>query len=341
MSNRRIVSIDQMIDGINENRFTSEELIDNPRRLVPMKDQNKFKPVLHNNLYVPSYVHGFSLAIEYMKEWFLKYLPDINFKYIHVNGKHMFDDYKRFNNQNIKREKPCLVITPTVDFEYNRDNLDLYQAPADIFLRRSDFQRSFFKDFDKELYLGMQMQNLRMQFNFRVKVSTRAEQLDLKEKMNLRFRIGATQAEERSADFVVPMELLINVAHDAGFKVKQFEKCDNSYVFSEGLEYFIINNGKFMNINVTKDTFNSMVNTGLYVRCLPTIEEPMKFLEYLNTHSLIPFSYKLRAISNHPEYYIRLSDLYCHISTRDHLSLDDGEREGMLDNNFNIDFPVI
>ena len=206
---RKKVSIDEMVYDINNNgnMFTDDVIYNNRKRVVPMTDPDKFKPVLYNNLYVPSYVHGFSLAIEYMKEWFLKYLPDINFKYIHINGKHMFDDYKRFNNQNIKREKPCLIITPNVDYEYNRDNRDLYQAPADIFLRRSDYQRSFFKDTDNKLYLGMQMQNLRMQFNFRVKVSTRAEQLDLKEKMNLRFRIGATQGEYRSADFVVPMEL--------------------------------------------------------------------------------------------------------------------------------------
>lgn len=337
---RKKVSIDEMVYDINNNgnMFTDDVIYNNRKRVVPMTDPDKFKPVLYNNLYVPSYVHGFSLAIEYMKEWFLKYLPDINFRYIHINGKHMFDDYKRFNNQNIKREKPCLIITPNVDYEYNRDNRDLYQAPADIFLRRSDYQRSFFKDTDNKLYLGMQMQNLRMQFNFRVKVSTRAEQLDLKEKMNLRFRIGATQGEYRSADFVVPMELLVNIAHDAGFKVKEFEQCTSNSVYSEGLEYFNITSGKYMPINVSKDNFYSLVQKGLYVRCLPSIEEPMKFLEYLNTHTLLPFSYKLRAISNHPEYYIRLNDLYCHISTMDHLSLDDGEREGMLDNNFNIDF---
>lgn len=333
---RKIVTPSEIASNIN--KFTDEELIDNPRREVELPT-DAFDPVLYNNLYVPSYVHGFSLAIEYMKEWFLKELPDINFKYIHINGKHMFDDYKRFNNQNIKREKPCLVITPNVDFDYNRDNIDLYQAPASIFLRRSDYQRSFFKDKSKNLYLGLQMQALKMQFNFRVKVSTRAEQLDLKEKMNLRFRIGATQAEERSADFVVPMDIMINIANDAGFAIKQYEACDSSYVYNEGLEYFIINNYKYMPCNsVTKENFQSMVRKGLYVRCKPTIKEPIKFLEYLNTHSLIPFSYKLRAISNNPEYYIRLNELYCHISTADHLSLDDGEREGMLDNNFNIDF---
>ena len=335
---RKIVGINEIASNIN-NKFTDGELIDNPRRIVTMIDKDKFKPVLHNNLYVPSYVHGFSLAIEYMREWFLKYLPDVNFRYIHVNGKHMFDDYMRFNNQNIKREKPCLVITPTVDFEYNRDNRDLYQAPADIFLRRSDFQRSFFKDSKRNIYLGMQMQGLRMQFNFRVKVSTRAEQLDIKEKMNLRLRIGATQGEYRTADFVIPMELMINIAHDAGFKIKQFQKCDSSSVFSEGLEYFVLNGDNYMPYNVTAERFKNLVNNkGLYTKCLPSIEEPMEFLEYLNKHSLIPFSYKLRAISNRPEYYIRLSDLYCHISTLDHLNVDDGEREGMLDNNFNIDF---
>ena len=63
--------------------------------------------------------------------------------------------------------------------------------------------------------------------------------------MNLRFRIGATQEEWRSADFVVPMELLVNVANDAGFKVKDFERCTKDSIYSEGLEYFIINSKYF------------------------------------------------------------------------------------------------
>ena len=263
---RKKVSIDEMVSDINRSNgmFTDNTIYDNRKRVIPMTDYDKFKPILYNNLFVPSYVHGFSLAIEYMKEWFLKYLPDINFRYIHINGKHMFDDYKRFNNQNIKREKPCLIITPNVDYEYNRDNRDLYQAPADIFLRRSDWQRSFFKDNDNKLYLAMQMQGLRMQFNFRVKVSTRAEQLDLKEKMNLRFRIGATQGEYRSADFVVPMELLVNVAHDAGFKIKEFEQCTSSSVYGEGLEYFVIN--------------TSSINVGINnLSCIYTIKDLSNF----------------------------------------------------------------
>ena len=88
---RKKVSIGEMVSDISNSNslFTDDVIYDNRKRVVPMTDYDKFKPVLYNNLFIPSYVHGFSLAIEYMKEWFLKYLPDVNFKYIHINGKHM------------------------------------------------------------------------------------------------------------------------------------------------------------------------------------------------------------------------------------------------------------
>ena len=70
---RKKVSIDEMVSDINRSNgmFTDNTIYDNRKRVIPMTDYDKFKPILYNNLFVPSYVHGFSLAIEYMKEWFL------------------------------------------------------------------------------------------------------------------------------------------------------------------------------------------------------------------------------------------------------------------------------
>lgn len=271
---------------------------------IELVDYDRFKPVLYSNLFVPSYVHSYSLAIEYMKRWFLERFEnnegrkedirngkDSNFfKYVHINGKHMFDDYKRFNKQNVKREKPLCIITPNVETDYNRENLDLYNAGAEIFLRRSNFQKSFFKDYDSKLFLGLQMQELKMQFNFRVKVSTKAQQLDLLEKMKLYFRVGGSSTEYKTGDFVIPKDILLNIAHDKGFTIK-----DNDIVDTIG------------------------------------------FLQYLNSHSQVPILYRLRNITNKIEYYMRISPIVCNIRNLDQLQIDDGETEGQLQNNFNID----
>ena len=262
--------------------------------IVYLEDQDKFDPVLYSNLCIPSYVHGYSLAIEYMKKWFLDKFPDNYFKCIHVNGKHMFDDYKRFNKQNVVREKPLAIITPNVDYDNDRENVDLYLAGSEIFLKRSDLQNSFFSDKTNNLNLGLQMQQLKMNFNFRVKVSTKAEQLDVFKRMELNCRVGSSQSEYKMADFNVPMDVMLNIANDAGFNIVNGE-----------------------------------------------IENPTSFVEYLNKNSNIPFSYKLRAINNKLEYFIRMDELYCHILASNKINVDDGERQGSLDNNFNVDLEVV
>lgn len=257
---------------------------------IVIDDFNAFEPVLYKNLYVPSYVHSYSLAIEYMKKWFLSKFNSNYFKYVHINGKHMFDDYKHFNKQNVKREKPYLIITPNIEFDYDRETLDLYTSGIDIYLRRSNHEDSFFKDTVHNSYLTMRMKELKMNFNFRVKVSTRAQQLDLLDRMNLMFKVGGTITEYKSVDFVIPKDIIIDMANMIGHEVENGE-----------------------------------------------IKYPTLFLQYLNTHSLIPFTYKLRNINNKLEYFVRLDNIFCNIWLSNKLSVDDGEREGHLDNNFAID----
>lgn len=250
---------------------------------------------LYGALSVPSYVHGYSLAIEYVRSWFLSKFKKDYFKTVYINGKHVLDDFKYFNKDVIKKEKPMVAIVPTVEFDFDRESLDMYLADPRIYLKKSNFQNAFFKDDEINQYLGMDLRALRMNFNFRIRVSSRAQQLDLFQKMELMFRVGATQREYVSVDFHIPKDIIIAIAKASHFDVD--EKTN-------------------------------------------TIKNIMGFLSYINSHSELPIMFKMRAINQKPEFFLRIKDLYTHIAIKDKLQLDDGEKDGHLENDFHIDMAI-
>lgn len=250
---------------------------------------------LYGNLALPSYVHGYSLAIEYMYNWFKsKFDKDFFRGGIYIDGKNVLDDYKRLNEYAMKNivkgQNPRARMEPRVEFDYDREGLDLYQAPAEVYFRRSKYQDSFFKDYDRDMFLGMMPRALKMNVGFKVRLNTRSQQLDTYNRMELYFRNGATQYEYISVDFHVPKYIMIKIAERAGFEIK---------------------NGEVVDI--------------------------IEFIHYLNQHSDIPFLFKLRAINQKPEFFIRMNNIYAHIAVRDKLQLDDGERDGKLDFNFHVE----
>lgn len=257
----------------------------------------------HTNLYaslaLPSYVHGYSLGIEYMYNWFKSKFPDDFFKGgIYIDGKHVLDDYKRLNDHYmkniIKGENPRARMAPIVEYDWDREGIDLYQGPPQVYLRRSKYEDSFFKDYERGLFLGMKTREMRMNVGFKVRVNSRSQQLDTYNRMELYCRNGATQYEYISVDFHIPKYIMLSIADRAGFVIK-----------------------------------NSQV------------ENIIEFIQYLNKHSEFPFLFKMRAINQQPEFFIRINKLYTHIAVRDKLSLDDGERDGKLDLNFGIEMATI
>ena len=250
---------------------------------------------LNSNIALPSYVHGYSLAIEYMKDWFLKKFEKNYFNDVYIDGRHVLDDYKTFNSkEKVKRINPRVRIEPRVEFDYDREMLDTYMAPPDLYIRKSSFNESFFKDYDRDMFLGMQMKALRMTFNYKVRVNTRSQQLDIYNRILMYFRIGSTMHEDLSIDFHVPKSIMLNIADRAGFEIKNNE-----------------------------------------------IIDIISFLEYINSHSELPFLFKIRAINQKAEFFIRLNGLYTHISCVDKPQLDDGERDGKLDFNFHVELSAV
>lgn len=263
--------------------------------------------LLQQKITVPSEIHGYSLAVEYMRRWFLDkfndyFMPvDENgnrtefFKTVYINGKHVFDDFRQFNKNKekiLKREKPAVQITPIINIDNDRRGLKALQnitGPELFYKNNINYGKYFFYDTEKNIKIILSMDVIEVAFNFKVKVDTFAKQVDIYRFMNLYFRIGDTQSDYVDMDFNFPTHIINQIARQAGY----------------------MKDGK--------------------------IEDPLEFLKYLNMHSKLPITYKLRTINGKPEYFIRVPDLYVHINNTDKLDKDDGERVGMLNNNYTIE----
>lgn len=275
---------------INKYIKTSSEIMGKTCPLADIK-LNKF-------ISIPSSVHGYSVAIEYMRNWFLSFYPKDFFKTVHINGKHVLADYRHLNNRMSKQViKPAVAIVPNINIDYDRESVDLIQGGMNMYTRNSAIQVDrFFNDIDNNLYIGIRVKQIEMPFTFKIRVSSRAQQLELLEFTRIACRIGSTQTHFVDLDVHVPYDIMMALAVDAGFELIEDANGD------------------------------------------PHVKHVTEFLHYLNTYSSIPFTYKLRSINGHCEFFVRLNQCHTHINCTDGISIDEGERDGMLENNFHIEF---
>lgn len=252
-----------------------------PDRLVPFDYKKKLIPshskTLNRSLCIPSAMQSYSLAIEFVKYWFTSKFPKDTFKTIYIDGKNIFDDFRRYSKvELIKRPKPSLSITPSIDWNFNNDNLDMYQYGLDMYQPRGLFKDSFFKDRDRQVYLGIGLETLSINFGIRARVETRGQQIDMYKFIQMAHRVGNMYGEDVDLDFHIPYALVIQMAEDLGFET---DYCDN----------------------VT----------------YPRIRNIHSFLSYLNTHSVLPFLYKFRAENGKNEFFLRMQGMYVNINPTD------------------------
>lgn len=189
-------------------------------RKIDINSINRFKPKLYADLYIPSWVNGYSIATEFVYNWFLSKLPNNFFKTIHIAGKHGFDDFRRFEVGDFaKRERPAVSFNGQVQADFDDDYRDIHMVGIDRFIMRTDYQKSFFKDEVKGRFLGMVPEQILTNFEIRCKVSTRAQQMDLYKRLEIACRIGCTETFDTDLDYHVPYDLMIKMAKDTGFGV--------------------------------------------------------------------------------------------------------------------------
>ena len=105
---------------------------------------------LNKYISIPSSVHGYSLAIEYMRDWIVSKFPKDFFKTVHINGKHVLADFRHLNGPKMKQiQRPAIAIVPQINADYNRENIDLIQGGLNIYTRNAARQIDrFFNDID-------------------------------------------------------------------------------------------------------------------------------------------------------------------------------------------------
>ena len=102
--------------------------------------------------------------------------------------------FRRFNIGDLaKREKPACIIEAQIQYDYNDNQLDLNYFGVDEYIKRSRWERSFFKDPKRGLYIGHDMEAMLINFNIKTRYDTRAQQLDAFNRIRKLFRIGCTE----------------------------------------------------------------------------------------------------------------------------------------------------
>ena len=268
-------------------------------------DMNAFKnrnsKTLYRSICVPSTTQAYSLCVEFMKRWFLSKFPQDTFKSVYVEGKNIYDDFRSLDTTALlKRQKPALTITPSISWDFNNENVDSYPYGMDLYVQTGKFKESFFSYPPNNSYMGIGMETILMPFNFRIKLETRAQQLDMYKFIKMACRVGFTCGEDVDLDFHLPYALMIQIAKDNGFQTQSKK------------------------ISEDKDEYEEIICN------VP------EFLRWLNRYSSLPFLYKFRALNGKNEFFLKMRNMYVHIRP-ENLSADDGEREGQLTNNFTIE----
>ena len=193
---------------------------DNLIPVNPLKLRKKENRKLISTVLVPSASHSYALAVEYIQKWFLSKFSKDYFKTVYIEGKHIFDESRKFTIDNTaRRQNPAVAIIPTIDFSFDREKIDLAMGGLELYEEKSTVDTCFFRDYQNGLFIKEIDQLNLLNFTIRVYVDTRAKQLNLWHYMKLAFRVGVSQGEYIDIDFSIPEEVMLQLAIDNNFEV--------------------------------------------------------------------------------------------------------------------------
>ena len=179
---------------------------------------------LNKNITVAPLHQSYALCIEYMRHWFLQKFKDDFFSWVHTDGSHVFGEIAKLDKGTIMShmsdDKASLTIIPTIDDDYNRDRLDQNLFGIDQFINTTKIDKAFFQDPINQRYILMKMDMMLLNFTYRVKVPSRAMQLDIQKYMKLAFRTNLSESNDVDLDYVLPYPMMLFIARDLGFEVK-------------------------------------------------------------------------------------------------------------------------
>lgn len=188
--------------------------------IIKVTNIDRFRPSLKCDLFIPSYVHSLSIATEFIYNYVLGRFPENYFQTIHIAGKHPFEDFRRLSKGDLAVfENPACAISYTLRYDFNDNFIDSNLLSVNKYLKKSEWKRSFFKCPQKNLYIGMDLETMMIDYNFRFRVNTRAQQLDLFNRLRKVFRLGCTETNDIDCDFHLDRGLITEVAKESGYNI--------------------------------------------------------------------------------------------------------------------------
>lgn len=189
--------------------------------------------MLTKHLITACLANSYSICTEFVRDWIRdKFAPDF-FSYEHVSEANVLKEAqleKRRILSHLDATKASLVITPIIEEDYNRDGADLAYG-AEQMLRKDPLQAAFWSDIENNRHISMETQLLSMQFETKITVHTRMQQLQLYEWMKLAFNVGMPETFYVDQDFLLPRTLMLCIAEDAGFGLNKDGDIDRPLEF--------------------------------------------------------------------------------------------------------------
>lgn len=189
---------------------------------------------LLSKLYPTGFNHQYNLIINFVKKWILSITGENYFNNVYVDQSMTYKKMKRKSQlELLKHRNPQISIVHRYDNSFNRENIDLYQKGLNTLLvNRVD--ESFIRDFENNNFIGVRYRQIKIDFDIKIKTSSRMEQMDLYEKLKLGMKNGSTQDIYTSSTIQVPFELINNMYFTIHNK---YIIQDDINSISEALEY--------------------------------------------------------------------------------------------------------
>ena len=241
--------------------------------------RDKTPRLLRSSILLPSQYNSYAVCTEFARDWFLDKWPRNFFNSIYIDGSKSFDQFRMFSkiDDKLKRTNPVLAIVPTIDMNHNRNFVDTNMEIGG-YLRRSRMEGTIFADKrpDKGLYLAVQFKTIIMNFTYRMRVDTKAEQLDVIEFIKYKHRAGLTENQYISLDVLVPKKIITQIAFDNGIATDDFSGPRDPdemlrYLNSHSIVPFLY---KRRNATGTGEYFIRIENCGVHIRAeMPNADE--------------------------------------------------------------------
>ena len=195
------------------------------RAIDPTQIISKSPKFLRSSIMLPSQYNSYAVCTEFARDWFLEKFNPGYFNSIFIDGSKSFDQFRMFStiNEQLKRRNPLLAIIPTIDITHNRNFIDTNMELSG-YLRRSRMEGVAFADKDprKALHLAVQFKTILMNFTYRIRVDTKAQQLDMVEFLKYKHRAGMSESQVLPLEIHVPKKIISQIAFDNGFAIDDF-----------------------------------------------------------------------------------------------------------------------